>query len=96
MEALRDSKTWGILAAVAVGLAVVIFGYLGAVVSPEENTEDLPIAVVNADQGAKVGGEEVNFGDRIVQRLTGFELADDGKEPPMTYFGFAIKRRGVG
>lgn len=51
MEALRDSKTWRILATVAVGLTVVIFGYLGAVVSPEENTEDLPIAVVNADQG---------------------------------------------
>lgn len=71
MEALKNSRTWRILAITALVLAVVYFGYLGAVVSPEKNTEDLPIAVVNADQGAKVGGKEVNFGEQVVKKLTG-------------------------
>lgn len=70
-EALKNRKTWAILAAAALLLAVVYFAYLAAVVSSEENLEDLPIALVNEDRGGELGGEQVNLGDTIVENATG-------------------------
>ena len=52
-------------------LALVFYAYLGAVVSPEENLEDLPIALVNEDAGGELAGRDVNLGDRVVERVTG-------------------------
>jgi uncharacterized phage infection (PIP) family protein YhgE len=37
-------------------LALVFYAYLGAVVSPEENLENLPIALVNKDRGGDLAG----------------------------------------
>ncbi len=52
-------------------LGIVFYAYLGAVVSPEENLEDLPIALVNKDRGGDLAGKEVKLGDRVVEKLTG-------------------------
>ena len=38
--------------------------------SPEENLKGLPIALVNEDDGAKLCGQEVNLGDRVVEIVT--------------------------
>ncbi len=74
MQALRvlaSPRVWLIIAGVAAVLALIYFAYLAAVASPEENLKDLPIALVNEDEGAKLGGQEVNLGDRVVERVTG-------------------------
>jgi YhgE/Pip-like protein len=74
MQALRvlaSPRVWLIIAAVDAVLALIYFAYLAAVASPEENLKDLPIALVNEDEGAKLGGQEVNLGDRVVERVTG-------------------------
>jgi uncharacterized phage infection (PIP) family protein YhgE len=55
-------------------VAVFAFGfytYLGAVVSPEENLEDLPITRVNEDQGGELAGKEANLGGRVVEKCSG-------------------------
>jgi YhgE/Pip-like protein len=73
MRALRvfaRSRVWFIIAGVTAVLAIIYFAYLAAVASPEENFEDLPIALVNEDEDGELGGEEVNLGGRIVERLT--------------------------
>jgi len=51
-------------------LALIYYAYLAAVASPEENLKDLPIALVNEDEGGELGGNEVNLGDRIVEKVT--------------------------
>ena len=73
MQALRvlaSPRVWLIIGGVAAVLALIYFAYLAAVASPEENLEDLPIALVNEDEGGKLGGEEVNLGGRVVERVT--------------------------
>jgi YhgE/Pip-like protein len=73
MRALRvfaTPRVWLIIGGVAAVLALIYFAYLAAVASPEENLEDLPIALVNEDKGAKLGGHEVNLGDRVVEKVT--------------------------
>ena len=74
MNALRilaSPRIWvPILGAVAV-LALIFYAYLGAVVSPGVNLEDLPIALVNEDRGGDLAGEDVNLGDRVVEKITG-------------------------
>jgi uncharacterized phage infection (PIP) family protein YhgE len=63
---LASPRVWLIIAGVTAVLALIYFAYLAAAASPEENLKDLPIALVNEDEGADLGGKEVNFGDRIV------------------------------
>lgn len=74
MNALRilaSPRAWLPVLVVAVVLALVFFAYLAAVVSPEENLEDFPVALVNEDEGGKLAGEEVNLGDQVVEKVTG-------------------------
>jgi putative membrane protein len=52
-------------------LALIFYAYLGAVVSPEENLEDLPIALVNEDRGGDLAGKDANLGDHVVKKVTG-------------------------
>ena len=73
MQALRviaSLRVWLIIAGVAAVLALIYFAYLAAVASPEENLKDLPIALVNEDEGGKLGGQEVNLGGRVVENVT--------------------------
>ena len=46
-------------------LALVFYAYLGAVVGPEENLEDLHIALINKDRGGDLAGKEVKLGDSL-------------------------------
>jgi uncharacterized phage infection (PIP) family protein YhgE len=53
--------------------------YYGAIVIPEDYTEkltglasppEIPIAVVNEDQGAEMNGQPVKFGEAVTDRIT--------------------------
>ena len=68
---LLSPRVWFSIVGVAAVLALIYFAYLAAVASPEENLEDLPLALVNEDEGAKLAGEEVNLGDRVVENVAG-------------------------
>ena len=70
LRVLASPRVWLIIAGVAAVLALIYFAYLAAVASPEENLKDLPIALVNEDEGGKLGGEEVDLGDRVVENVT--------------------------
>ncbi|MBA2713871.1 MAG: DUF3533 domain-containing protein [Rubrobacteraceae bacterium] len=67
---LASPRVWGPVLGLVAVLALIFYAYLGAVVSPEENLDDLPIAVVNEDEGAQFAGEKVNLGDRVVDKVT--------------------------
>lgn len=71
MRVLGNLKVWLPPVAVVAALSLVYFAYLAAVVSPEDNAEGLPIALVNEDEGAMLNGEEVDFGGRVVEEVTG-------------------------
>jgi YhgE/Pip-like protein len=71
LKVLASPRVWGPILGLATVLALVFYAYLGAVVSPERNLEDLPIALVNEDEGGSVGGKDVNLGDRVVEKVTG-------------------------
>jgi YhgE/Pip-like protein len=68
---LASPRIWGPILGLVVILALVFYAYLAAVVSPKENLEDLPIALVNEDESGNLGGRDVNLGDRIVEKVTG-------------------------
>jgi YhgE/Pip-like protein len=68
---LASPRVWGPILGMVVILALVFYAYLAAVVSPKENLEDLPIALVNEDEGGNLGGKDVNLGDRVVEKVTG-------------------------
>ena len=71
LRVLASPRIWGPILGLAVVLALIFYAYLGAVVSPERNLEDLPIALVNEDEGGNLGGKDVNLGDRVVEKVTG-------------------------
>jgi uncharacterized phage infection (PIP) family protein YhgE len=68
LRVLASPRVWLIIAGVTAVLALIYSAYLAA--SPEENLKDLPIALVNEDKGGKLGGQEVNPGDRVVENVT--------------------------
>jgi YhgE/Pip-like protein len=67
---LASPRIWGPVFGVVVVLALIFYAYLAAVASPQENLEDLPIALVNKDRGADLAGSDVNLGDGIVEKVT--------------------------
>jgi YhgE/Pip-like protein len=71
LKVLASPRVWGPILGLAAVLALIFYAYLGAVVSPERNLEDLPIALVNEDEGGYLGGKDVNLGDRVVEKVTG-------------------------
>ena len=46
-------------------LVLVFYAYLGAFVGPEENFEDLHIALINKDRGGDLAGKEIKLGDSL-------------------------------
>jgi YhgE/Pip-like protein len=70
LRVLASPRVWVPVLGITAVLALVFYAYLGAVVSPEENLEDLPIALVNEDRGGELAGKEVNLGDRVVENVT--------------------------
>jgi uncharacterized phage infection (PIP) family protein YhgE len=71
LRVLANLRVWGPVFAMVAVLALVFYAYLGAVVSPEENLEDLPIALVNEDRGGELAGEDANLGDRVIEKVAG-------------------------
>ena len=49
LKVLASPRVWGPILGLAAVLALIFYAYLGAVVSPERNLEDLPLALVNQD-----------------------------------------------
>lgn len=66
----RHPLTWVILVTAIVMSALMSLGYLGAFLSPESQTHDAPFVIVNEDQGATVGGQQVNFGQQVLAFIT--------------------------
>ena len=73
LKVLASPRIWGPILGLAAVLVLVFYAYLGAVVSPERNLEDLPIALINEDEGGNLGGRDVNLGDRVVEKVTGLD-----------------------
>jgi YhgE/Pip-like protein len=71
LRVLASPRVWGPVLGIVAVLTLVFYAYRGAVVSPEENLEDLPIALVNDDLGGDLAGIDVNPGDRVVEKVTG-------------------------
>jgi YhgE/Pip-like protein len=78
LRVFAKPRVWFIIAGVTAVLAIIYFAYLTAIASPEENLKDLPIALINEDEGGMLGGEEVNLGHRVVEKIT----APDSPAPP--------------
>lgn len=58
------------VAVVTLLMALLSTTYLGYVVHPEENLHDFPIALVNRDEGDRLGDRRLNIGDQIAEALT--------------------------
>ena len=70
LRVLASPRVCGPVLGIVAVLALVFYACLGAVVSPEENLEDLPIALVNDDRGGELAGKDDNLGDRVVEKIT--------------------------
>jgi YhgE/Pip-like protein len=71
LRVLASRRVWGSVVGIVAVLALVFYAYLGAVVSPEENLQDLHIALVNEDRRGDLAGKDANLGGRVVERVTG-------------------------
>ncbi len=78
LRVLTSPKVWVSIFAVVVVLSLLFYAYLTAIASPTENLKDLPVALVNEDEGGELGGEEVALGDQVVERVTGSDSPADG------------------
>lgn len=78
LDILKDAfktafrKPFTYVALVAIPLIVACFGllYFGTFMDPYERMKDLPIAVINQDEGCTMDGEERNFGNELVENIT--------------------------
>ncbi|HEX2742414.1 MAG TPA: ABC transporter permease [Rubrobacter sp.] len=67
---LATPRVWGPILGVVTVLALIFYAYLAAVASPQENLEDLPVALVNEDRGGDLGGKEINLGNAVAEKVT--------------------------
>jgi YhgE/Pip-like protein len=75
LPTVPQTRASGALATRAVWAVPVIFGtvlilmittfYIGSVVNPAGHLHGMPVSIVNEDTGASVGGQQINFGDRL-------------------------------
>jgi len=67
---LRAKPLW-ITNGVITGVLAVLFTvfYVGANIDPVDHLKNLPVALVNADQGADTGGRQVNLGEQITESI---------------------------
>ena len=78
LKVLASPRVWLSIVGTVAALALLFFAYLTAIASPEENLKDLPIALVNEDRGGELGGDQVELGDQVVERVTGPDSPADG------------------
>ncbi|MGI8797093.1 MAG: YhgE/Pip domain-containing protein [Acidimicrobiia bacterium] len=77
----RNPLLWVFVVVAGLVAFATTFSYLGAFLDPDGNAKDLPLALVNKDEGAALAGEQVNFGDQVV----------DGVSAPNRQLGDAVK-----
>ena len=65
------SKPLPWLAVIVIPLIVLIFGmlYSTTFIDPTERLKELPVAIVNLDEGTYVDGEQKNYGDELVDSI---------------------------
>lgn len=61
---------WGFVVAAVLVAVLVTFSYVGGFLNPQGNMDGVPIAVVNEDAGATLGGQPVKLGDQVVAQIT--------------------------
>ncbi|WPW32151.1 DUF3533 domain-containing protein [Streptomyces atratus] len=69
---LRRRSLW-LPSALILGMLSFVLSllYLGANNDPVGSMKDMPIALVNADQGTQVAGKQINLGAQITSQITG-------------------------
>jgi YhgE/Pip-like protein len=75
-QVFKFKLTWAALAVSLLMAMLMAFSYLGAFLDPADNTHNLPLALVNADQGVALAGQNLNYGQQVVARLTGPQASD--------------------
>ncbi|MEV7562705.1 DUF3533 domain-containing protein [Streptomyces sp. NPDC089795] len=94
---LRRPQLWigtGLIAAVVSMLFALL--YVGGNVNPKGNLRDLPVALVNSDGGADVGGRHVNLGEQIVSGVQKAAKGDKSIDWQVVSRAEADKRLGRG
>ncbi|UQW99498.1 DUF3533 domain-containing protein [Streptomyces sp. RerS4] len=94
---LRRPKLWivtGLIAAVVSILFALL--YVGGNVNPKGNLRDLPVALVNGDSGADVGGRRVNLGEQVVEGVRKAAEGDKSIDWQVVSREEADKRLGKG
>jgi YhgE/Pip-like protein len=61
--------TWAFVALAALLAFITTFSYLGGFVDPVGNMHNMPLAIVNEDAGAAIGGGQRNFGDEVLKAV---------------------------
>ncbi|MFJ3672680.1 YhgE/Pip domain-containing protein [Streptomyces sp. NPDC090106] len=74
---LRHPKLW-VVPTVLTGLLALLLSllYMGGIVNPKGDLKDLPIALVNADRGEPLPGQDQNVGTRIAAAVLGDTSSD--------------------
>lgn len=75
-QVFKFKLTWAALTVSLLMAMLMAFSYLGAFLDPTDNTHNLPLALVNADQGVALAGQNLNYGQQIVARLTAPQASD--------------------
>src|SRR5687768_15468977 len=67
---LRARPLW-ITSGVITGVLAVLFTvfYVGANIDPVDHLKNLPVGLVNADEGADVDARQVNLGEQIIASI---------------------------
>ncbi|WP_435056365.1 YhgE/Pip domain-containing protein, partial [Streptomyces venezuelae] len=94
---LRRPKLWigtGLIAAVVSMLFALL--YVGGNVNPRGNLRDLPVALVNSDGGADMGGRHVNLGEQVVAGIQKAAKGDKSIDWQVVTREEADKRLGRG
>src|SRR3954469_18923160 len=67
---LRARPLW-IASGVITGVLALLFAvlYVGANIDPVGHTKNLPVGLVNSDNGADLGGKQVNLGAQITESI---------------------------
>lgn len=94
---LRHPLTWAFVLVAALLAFVTTFSYLGGFVDPVGNMHNMPLAIVNEDAGASVAGQQLNFGDEVLQAVLAPnpELGDTVKWTVLPSRSEALDRIGL-
>ncbi|WP_081861545.1 DUF3533 domain-containing protein [Cellulomonas sp. HZM] len=71
LQVLRGPRIW-VFPTIAVGVVALALSllYMGGILNPQADLEDLPIALVSSDEGADVGGGRLEAGADVVEAIT--------------------------